>query len=72
MNITDLENLAKACTTGVVLSDQPYKDYKQAANPQTILSMIELMKAMVKTLEDMREFSPCVVPAVLAKYKEMT
>ena len=75
MNITELEKLANACATGVGLSDQSYKAYKQAATPQTILAMIELLREMGECLEyevEILGFDAACARDALKKYKEMT
>jgi len=49
--LKELKQLAEDCSTGVVLSEKPYKDYKKATNPQTILRMIAIMEEMAEALK---------------------
>jgi hypothetical protein len=78
MNLTELENLAKAVYS-------PTKDnwemrhafaaFNKEANPQTILAMIELMKEMGECLLHCYAETDARInkrAEILAKYKEMT
>ena len=105
MNITELENLAKAATPGpwaqstcfdIVIQSETRESlfvakmprghgecsanakFVAAANPQTILTMIELLREMGEALESIGD-TACgeashqfIALQALAKYKEMT
>lgn len=48
--------------------EHPSKDCRSFASQ--IPEVVELLHEMAAALEEMREYSPCIVPAILKKYKE--
>ena len=85
MNITELEKLAKAALkeTAPYVRAMSIDKYRQAANPETILTLIALTREMREALEKSMVFMDTPVEErkvqpwtqvydALAKYKEMT
>ena len=76
MNITELENLAKAVLneTATCARAEAQQNFRFVANPQTIIQLIELLREMGEALEFMGSMYhlPMKVSKALAKFKEMT
>ena len=88
MNIDELEALAKDVMEWNHICDDPgcscreaLDNFIAAANPETILALIDLLREMVSNLEESVSYTSCEtwspslteeINATLQKYKEMT